>query len=222
VPLTLIQTVFSAGTVFLLRALHATASPRIAHGGLKTALMQVETCIRYLRIVGQTWRAGTRTADVLQTVLNDRLMPVIARRLAQKGEQIPAVGSSSPSSASGSVSREVTPPEQSNVLSRATAPAPSYPPAWNPQLDQTWAQAPLDFFAPVPTQSVPSQSSYPMSDNNLLIENVFPELDMSAFLPNFGYFGAPELWDQGLSNVPSNLSNDRSTSVLSSGILPMQ
>ncbi|KAJ7845918.1 hypothetical protein B0H13DRAFT_2094598 [Mycena leptocephala] len=189
-----------AGTVFLLRALHATASPRIAHGGLKTALMQVETCIRYLRIVGQTWRAGTRTADVLQTVLNDRLMPVIARRLAQKGEQIPAVGPR----------RRLRRPGRAMCCLGLRRP-PLVSPAWNPQLDQTWAQAP-----------VPSQSSYPMSDNNLLIENVFPELDMSAFLPNFGYFGAPELWDQGLSNVPSNLSNDRSTSVLSSGILPMQ
>ncbi|KAF7343395.1 Zn(2)-C6 fungal-type domain-containing protein [Mycena venus] len=86
VPVTMVQVMFSAGTVFLLRALQATASPRIAHGALNTALAQVETCVRYLDEASVTWPSAVRTKDTLQTILNDRLRPVIARRLAHKGE----------------------------------------------------------------------------------------------------------------------------------------
>ncbi|KAJ7028673.1 hypothetical protein C8F04DRAFT_50712 [Mycena alexandri] len=55
-PITMLQIIFSAGTVFLLRALDATRNQRIAHASLKTALAQVEQCVRYLHEMGRAWR----------------------------------------------------------------------------------------------------------------------------------------------------------------------
>src|ERR1700712_1802444 len=81
-------TVFSAGTVFLLCALQATAGPRIERGKLQAMLAQVQTCIRYLHEMGGTWASAMRTGNMLQAILNDRLRPVIERRLAHRGVQI--------------------------------------------------------------------------------------------------------------------------------------
>ncbi|KAJ7628379.1 hypothetical protein FB45DRAFT_918143 [Roridomyces roridus] len=84
VPVPMLQVVFSAGTVFVLFALQATASLRIAHGTLKTSLAQVELCIRYLDEISQTWSAAGRTADILRATLDEKLKPVISRRLSPK------------------------------------------------------------------------------------------------------------------------------------------
>ncbi|KAJ7672552.1 fungal-specific transcription factor domain-containing protein [Mycena polygramma] len=198
-PVTLLQTIFSAGTVFLLRALQATASPRIAHSALRTALVQVEVCVGHLRSVGETWRAAARTADILQMVQVERLRPVIARRLAQRGEQLPPASSSSasPSSSSGadvaSTSASTNAPQPHGM---APAPAASYAaPNWNAQLDPTWSQIPLDFFAPM--EPIPGQQSsgpFPFPVENAQASTFtdldIADLDMTAFLPNFDYLAA--------------------------------
>ncbi|KAF7360528.1 Zn(2)-C6 fungal-type domain-containing protein [Mycena venus] len=80
--------IFSAGTVFLLCALQVTASPRIERDKLQAMLAQVQTCIRYLQEMGGTWLSAMRTSNMLQAILNDRLLPVITRRLAHRGVQI--------------------------------------------------------------------------------------------------------------------------------------
>ncbi|KAK7048576.1 Zn(2)-C6 fungal-type domain-containing protein [Favolaschia claudopus] len=80
--------VFTAATVFMLRALHATASSRIAHSVLNIALAQVHTCIRLLREMGETWISSARSAELLQAILDEKLKPVIDRRLALKGDQL--------------------------------------------------------------------------------------------------------------------------------------
>ncbi|KAJ6588309.1 hypothetical protein B0H19DRAFT_203041 [Mycena capillaripes] len=202
-PGTALQPVFSVGTVFLLHALQATASPRIAHSALRTALAQVETCVCYLRGIGATWRAAARTADILQALLSDRLRPIIARRLAQRGEQIYGMGapdvSSSSSSSSASSSGSDSAPHETPRLPwvPAPAPAPAYAaPEWNVVVqDPSWSQIPLDFFAPTqPTLQRSASGSYPLGVATGG-DNAFPELNMTAFLQNFDYFGAPELWE---------------------------
>ncbi|KAF7364977.1 Zn(2)-C6 fungal-type domain-containing protein [Mycena venus] len=136
--------IFAAGTVFLLRALQATGSSRVAHGVLNTALAQIETCIRYLREMGDTWVSGTRSADILQAILNDRVRPLIARRLAHRGEPIPTAASTSyketPTVVSG-----VGAPHETNFTSW-TEPAPSYASEWAPQPYPAagWPETPLD------------------------------------------------------------------------------
>ncbi|KAJ7721047.1 hypothetical protein B0H16DRAFT_1699809 [Mycena metata] len=119
-PLPLVQIMFGAGTVFLLRALQSTASPRIAYGALQTALAQVKQCIEYMREMGRTFRSATRTANMLQALLNDKLQPIIARRLTQKGVPISALGPSASSAPGTSSSSAAGPPQ-----SAAPAPGPS-------------------------------------------------------------------------------------------------
>ncbi|KAJ7130304.1 fungal-specific transcription factor domain-containing protein [Mycena epipterygia] len=180
------QVVFAAGTVFLLLALQATASLRVAHGSLTTALAQVEQCVRYLYEIGETWKCAKRTGDILGHLLNDKLRPVIARRLAHRGGQSAAAVVSS-SQDNASVARGARPgnPDQPSLL-------PVEPPTidWNPP-DEEWAQMPLDlgFFA----QSLPGD---PYSES-CTGETAFPEL-AGFLLPTFDRLDAPELWEQDL------------------------
>jgi len=192
---TLQGVVFNAGTVFLLRALQATAGPRIAHGVLQAALAQAETCIRYLREMGRTWASSKRTGDMLQAILNDRLRPAIVRRLAHRGEQIPAAATA----------KRQTPAVSGAVVGHELIrePAPSYAAGWDSRLDPAagWSEPPLhpDFFAqmqnaPAPYPTVMGETAFP--------ELAFPDLDTSGFLlPNFDYFRLPELWNQDFSDV---------------------
>ncbi|KAF7364968.1 Zn(2)-C6 fungal-type domain-containing protein [Mycena venus] len=186
--------IFTAATVFLLRALQATGRSRIVHGVLNTALAQIETCIRYLSEMGDTWASAMRFADMLQAILNDRLRPLIARRFAHRREPI--------SNAAGTSHKEpavvlgADAPHEMN-LSAWTEPAPSYPPEWAPQpYPAGWSEPPMDenFFARM--QHAPSafdvEHSYP--------EPAFSELDMNGFLlPDYGFL-APQLWEQDFSD----------------------
>jgi hypothetical protein len=52
-PTTLIQTVFSAGTVYLLWGVQATSGPHVAHKELKTALDQQKLRYQYLVKIGK-------------------------------------------------------------------------------------------------------------------------------------------------------------------------
>ncbi|KAJ7291330.1 hypothetical protein C8J57DRAFT_1044747, partial [Mycena rebaudengoi] len=81
-PTVLVQLIFSAGTVFLLLSLQATSSVRVAHGLLKTSLSQAELCIQCLSEMGRTWLVAARTGDALQSLLDDKLKPILARRFA--------------------------------------------------------------------------------------------------------------------------------------------
>ncbi|KAJ7036727.1 hypothetical protein C8F04DRAFT_1394007 [Mycena alexandri] len=87
-PLGLVAFVFDAGTIFLLRALHATTGQRIAHTALQTAIEQVETCVRYLKEIGRTWQTAERTAAHLQSMLRDKLQPILDKRIAPNGGRL--------------------------------------------------------------------------------------------------------------------------------------
>ncbi|KAF8216722.1 hypothetical protein K438DRAFT_1925784 [Mycena galopus ATCC 62051] len=204
--------VFSAATVFFLRALQATGSSRTAHGVLNMALAQVETCIRYMREMGETWASAKRSGDMLQTALDQRLKPIIARRLAQRGELIPTanpIANSPPISApqQASVSALQPPPisiphqppmsaPQEPVLAPLeSAPfyTPSYAPEWDSQADPAgdWSELLFDFNFFLEMQStsaaVDVELSYPIRS-----ESAFPEV-----FQNFD-FRAPEqdLYDE--------------------------
>lgn len=213
----MVQVLFNAGTIFLLRALQATTSPRIAHGALNTALAQVETCLKYLQEVAETWPSGVRTRDTLQAIVNDRLRPVLARRLAQKSEQASSSAaatrsssSSSPSSPSPSLSEKPAPPltytgEPSLESILSTMPVPTYASSsWNPQqLVPSWTQSPIDFFAQ--TQNAPAATAF---DAQSLYDSAFADVDMTALLPNIDYFPAQGLWEQGI------MGDDRAASMV--------
>ncbi|KAJ7721044.1 hypothetical protein B0H16DRAFT_379677 [Mycena metata] len=189
-PITLLQVVFSAGTIFLLRSLQATTNQRIAHASLKTSLAQAEQCVRYLHEMGQTWPCALRTGDILKTVLHDKLRPIIERRLKYKGVDItPFLANTS--------SQDVTPAASNANESEPTTESPPFDPGlseWNPEYeaDMDWAQLSSDFATPPHIPAVPGDFSFPG-------DTMFPELDMSGFIiPTFDLFGAPDLWGQDL------------------------
>ncbi|KAF8184156.1 hypothetical protein K438DRAFT_1598856 [Mycena galopus ATCC 62051] len=171
--------IFSAGTVFFLRALQATGSSRVGHGALNTALSQVDMCIRHLYEMGNTWDSAMRTGDMLQVILNQRLKPAIARRLARRGKQNSAAAAS-----------------ETQALSAAGAPHeknPSHNPSYSEtdsQLDPAaaWSDMLLDlnFFAQM--QHTPAQLDL---ESSYMHETTFPEFEMNGFfLPDSFY--APE------------------------------
>ncbi|KAF7360524.1 Zn(2)-C6 fungal-type domain-containing protein [Mycena venus] len=197
--------VFSAGTVFLLCALQATAGPRIERDKLQAMLVQVQTCIRYLQEMGGTWPSATRTGNMLQAILNDRLRPVIIRRLAHRGVQMftaTTLDREIPAAPSMHKDHETGLPAEAASL---------YVPEWDSQLDPApgWSKQPLDnFFEQM--QNAPAafgvgDQAFPASMGAAAVpELTFPELDTSGFLmPNFDYFRSPvwqqEPWDQDLA-----------------------
>ncbi|KAJ7704467.1 hypothetical protein B0H17DRAFT_921179 [Mycena rosella] len=189
-PVSLVQVLFGAGTVYMLLALQATARFRIAHAALETALAQVERCVRYLHEMGGSWQGGTRTGDNLATVLRDRLKPVLARRLAQHG--------GGPASSAG-ISAACAPDE---TRFPCPDPATAYTADWNPQseLDAPWSEPSI--FTRPRSQIVDLSAGFPLTG-----ENVLPQLDMGGFLlPTVDIFCPPELW--GLFNAESNTGNE--------------
>lgn len=93
VPVTLVQVIFSAGTVFLLLSLQATLNLRIAHQALKTSLSQAELCVQYLYEIGKSWRGAARAGDILSGLLDTKLKPILMCRCLL-AEQHTAVGQS--------------------------------------------------------------------------------------------------------------------------------
>ncbi|KAF7360522.1 Zn(2)-C6 fungal-type domain-containing protein [Mycena venus] len=139
--LTMQGIIFSAGTVFLLCALQATAGPRIDCDKLQAILAQVQTCTRYLHEMGGTWPSAARTGNMLQAILNNKIRPVIVRRLAHTGMQIFVA----------TLDREIPPApgmDEGNETGLPAEAAPSYVPEWDLQLDPArgWSKPPLDNF----------------------------------------------------------------------------
>ncbi|KAJ6449074.1 hypothetical protein C8R45DRAFT_1045400 [Mycena sanguinolenta] len=170
--------IFSAGTVFFLRALQATGSSRIAQGVLNTALPQAEKCIRFLHDIGNTWPAVNRTGDLLQSILDDRLKPVIMRRLGRRIEQIPSLLKDKPARIPDS--DPLMHHDQANFFpTEPTAPSPSYVPNWNSQLEMP-AEL-LDFFA----QMEDTAAGFDVHlSPTFMGETAFPSLDMNEYLPS--------------------------------------
>ncbi|KAF7360375.1 Zn(2)-C6 fungal-type domain-containing protein [Mycena venus] len=179
--LTMQASVFSAGTVFLLCALPGDSGP--ADRARQTPCHA---------------RAGT---DMHRTIMNDRLRPVIARRLAHKDVQI---------SATTSLDREISATPGMNEGHETGLPAEaasSYVPQWNSRLDPApgWPEPPIDsFFEQMenpPTAFGLGVQASPASMGAAAVPGLtFPELDTSGFLlPNFEYFRSLELWDQDLA-----------------------
>ncbi|KAJ6462423.1 hypothetical protein C8R45DRAFT_1026755 [Mycena sanguinolenta] len=171
--------IFSAGTVFFLRALQATGSSRIAQGVLNTALAQVEKCIRFLHDIGNTWPSANRTGDLLQSILDNRLKPVIMRRLGTRIEQIPSLLKDKPARIPDS--DPLVHHVQANFFpAEPTAPSiRSYAPNWNSQLE-TPAEL-LDFFA----QMEDTTAGFDVHlSPTFMGETAFPSLDMHGYLPS--------------------------------------
>lgn len=66
VPITLVQTIFSAGTIYLLSALQSVEGVRVANKELRHAMQNTLDCIQYLKEVGESWPCATKIANILR------------------------------------------------------------------------------------------------------------------------------------------------------------
>lgn len=79
VSITLIQVVFSAGTIFLSSAVQATSGSRLAPVSLSHSLSQVRLCLQYLSESGKSWQCANHIAEILRNLLQERLVPKLLR-----------------------------------------------------------------------------------------------------------------------------------------------
>ncbi|KAJ7084068.1 hypothetical protein B0H15DRAFT_784495 [Mycena belliarum] len=85
-PQTMLQVIFGAGTVYVLLAVHATSSLRIAQVSLKTSLASAELCLQYLSDIGASWGCASYMGEILRSLMQNKLQPIIARRSAIPAE----------------------------------------------------------------------------------------------------------------------------------------
>ncbi|KAF7293010.1 Zn(2)-C6 fungal-type domain-containing protein [Mycena indigotica] len=162
---TMLQVLYGAGTIFVLLALQATASARIAHTQLQTALTQAEQCIFYLRDMGQTWATALQTGDALGKILHDKAYPIISRRLAHKGVRLSAL------MPNPSPVNQPLRPQQDNVVSE-------------PRIAD-WTTTSGFYYPQRPMQPIPVATAF-LQD--------LPDVDIEAFMPNFELGAGPTLW----------------------------
>ncbi|KAG6884678.1 hypothetical protein C0993_009021 [Termitomyces sp. T159_Od127] len=79
-PITLVQTAFSAGTIYLLGAVQAATGLRVAQESLKHALAQTQLCVEYLVEIGKSWQCATNIGDILRRLLHEQLKPLLDKR----------------------------------------------------------------------------------------------------------------------------------------------
>jgi hypothetical protein len=86
-PITLIQTVFSAGTVYLLTATQASSGIRVAWKEMDHATKQLDRIMEYLQEIGASWQCATNIAGILKGLMQDQ------PRLLLNGKAIDVHGS---------------------------------------------------------------------------------------------------------------------------------
>jgi len=80
-PITLIQAVFSAGTIYLLTAVHAGSGIRVAQKELCRSLEQVALVMQYLKEIGKSWQCATNIAGILKNLMHEQLDPLLERKM---------------------------------------------------------------------------------------------------------------------------------------------
>lgn len=73
IPATLIQVIFSAGTIFVFSAVRAISQPRVAWVSLKDSRSQAELCIEYLVETGKSWPCANHFQRVLSEMLQTHI-----------------------------------------------------------------------------------------------------------------------------------------------------
>lgn len=80
VPITMIQVISAAATIFVVAAVQAVSGPRVAYGALESAEKSAETAIQYLREVGESFASAASIADILQHLLQQQVQTRKTRR----------------------------------------------------------------------------------------------------------------------------------------------
>jgi hypothetical protein len=80
VPITMIQVVSAAATIFVVAAVQAVSGPRIAKSALDSAEKNARLAIEYLREVGESFASALNVANILQNLLQEQVQARKARR----------------------------------------------------------------------------------------------------------------------------------------------
>lgn len=118
VPITWVQVVFSAGTVFILSAVQATSGSRLAHVSLTHSLSQVDLCIQYLSETGKSWNAANNISGILKSLRKEQLIPRLNMRSIDESK-IASGMKRSVSSAHSQFSEDTKPPLTASSLDSA-------------------------------------------------------------------------------------------------------
>jgi hypothetical protein len=73
IPITLVQVVFSAGTIFVLSAAHAISGSRLARVTLDRSISLAELCIQYLSETGKSWACANHAMEILKDLLHKQV-----------------------------------------------------------------------------------------------------------------------------------------------------
>jgi hypothetical protein len=76
-PVTLIQIAFSAGTVYLLKAMQPNSGTRISLEELRQSLDQETLVQKYLQEMGLSWDCATKDSDTLRKLKNEQVGPLL-------------------------------------------------------------------------------------------------------------------------------------------------
>jgi hypothetical protein len=79
-PITLMQPLFAAGTVFLLSGVQATSGIRVAQKELKTCVDSIKLLMQYLREIGKSWQCALNIESILRALVEEQLKPAIEKR----------------------------------------------------------------------------------------------------------------------------------------------
>ena len=79
-PITLIQCVFSAGTVYLLTSVQASSGTRVAQKDLRHSMDQQTRVLQYLQEIGKSWQCATNISGIMKTLMHEQLRPLLERK----------------------------------------------------------------------------------------------------------------------------------------------
>ena len=163
-PITLIQTVFCAGTVYLLTAMQASSGIRVAQKELRHSLDQEALVRQYLEEIGVSWKSATNISGTLRDLMQQQVRPLLERRntTVTKGLHIPSdagqdeedPGSSSSSKSSHTGNRSsITKTKRRATRPRTISPVPG-------QSSLSFTPKHILISPTSPTQAPPSQAMF--------------------------------------------------------------
>ncbi|KAG6819360.1 hypothetical protein H0H93_012543 [Arthromyces matolae] len=121
-PITLVQTAFSAGTVYLLGAVQAATGLRVAQESLKHSLAQVQLCVDYLFEIGKSWQCATNIGEILRGLLHEQIKPILDKR-AIRTDGVTAANVQSQKQASAAPSVSPNPNSNPHLSRRRRSPS---------------------------------------------------------------------------------------------------
>jgi hypothetical protein len=80
VPITMIQVISAAATIFVVAAVQAVSGARIAHGALDSAEKNAGLAMEYLREIGESFASALNVANILQNLLQEQVQTRKVRR----------------------------------------------------------------------------------------------------------------------------------------------